>query len=174
MYVPQFLIAGVYRIIWPFRTPYTAEASQRLMMERIPEFAANHLLLVTLFFALLIMLLWSIFGNAMTGVMQVSPAEATRLLNREGAIIVDIRPESDYGSGHILNAVSIPASELEAREAELSKHRGKPVVVYCRNGSTAGPSVRLLKSKGFEKVYSLAGGLEAWRSASLPVSRNSH
>lgn len=140
-------------------------------MDRIPEFAANHLFLITLFIAILIMLLWSVFGNAMTGVMQVQPAEATRLLNREGALIVDVRPHEDYLQGHIINALSIPQAELEGREQELSRHRGKPVIVYCENGTSSAHSVRTLKTKGYEKVYALAGGLVAWRRASLPVAR---
>ena len=140
-------------------------------MEKLPEFIANHLWLVSLFVAILALLLWNIFGSAMSGLAQVGPAEVTRLLNHEKALLLDLRTNADYSSGHILNARNIPAAELESRQKELQKHKSGPIIL-CGNRDADGVKAgRVLKFAGFEKIYSLKGGLEAWRNANLPVTR---
>ena len=53
-------------------------------MERMLEFAGNHLFLVSLFFALLILLIWNLFGGLIGGILRIEPAEMTRLMNRGG------------------------------------------------------------------------------------------
>ncbi|MBI2994335.1 MAG: rhodanese-like domain-containing protein [Gammaproteobacteria bacterium] len=140
-------------------------------MERIPEFIGNHLFLVTLFIAILALLLWNLFGATLTGVAQLEPAEATRMINREGALILDVRPAAEFQEGHVLNAVNIPEAELSSRQKELEKHKDKPVIACCGNGSASTRAVSQLKAGGFEKPYCLRGGLTAWRSAGLPVTR---
>lgn len=141
-------------------------------MEKLPEFIANHLWLVSLFVAILALLLWNIFGSAMSGLTQVGPAEVTRLLNHEKALLLDLRSTADFSSGHILNARSIPAAELEGRQKELQKHKSGPVVLCCNRDSDGARAGRVLQLAGFEKIYSLKGGLEAWRTANLPVTRD--
>lgn len=140
-------------------------------MERIPEFLGNNLFLFTLFMAILALLLWNLFGAALTGVTQVEPADATRMINREGALILDVRPGTEFQEGHILNAVNIPEAELTSREKEIEKHKGKPIIACCHNGSASARAASRLKAGGFEMPYCLKGGLMAWRSAGLPITR---
>ena len=140
-------------------------------MERLPEFIANHLWLVSLFVAILALLLWNIFGSAMSGLGQVGPAEVTRMLNHEKALLLDLRANADYASGHILSAHNIPAAELENRQKELQKHKSAPVILCCSRDADGVRAGRVLKIAGFEKIYSLKGGLEAWRNANLPLAR---
>src|SRR5690606_26102621 len=98
------------------------------IMEKLPEFIGNHLFLASLFIAILILLLWNLFGTALAGVTRVPPSEVTRLMNREKAVIVDVRGSGDFSSGHILNAMNIPESELATRLKELEKFRKQPVI----------------------------------------------
>ena len=140
-------------------------------MERIPEFIGNHLFLFTLFLALLGLLLWNLFGAVMTGVTLVEPAEATRMINREGAVVLDVRPAAEYQQGHVLNAMNIPEAELPERQKELEKHRDKPVIACCESGVASARAVSRLKAGGFEKSFCMRGGLTAWRSAGLPTTR---
>ena len=74
-------------------------------MERMLEFAGNHLFLVSLFFALLTLLIWNLFGGLLSGIMRVEPAEMTRLMNRDHALVVDVRKEEDFRAGHVLHAI---------------------------------------------------------------------
>ena len=141
-------------------------------MEKLPEFIANHLWLVLLFVSILALLLWNIFGAAMSGLAQLGPAEVTRLMNHEKALLLDLRTNADYSSGHILSARNIPAAELEGRQKELQKYKSGPVILCSNRDSDGVKAGRVLKFAGFEKIYSLKGGLEAWRSANLPVTRD--
>ena len=140
-------------------------------MERLLEFALNHPFLVTLFIALLMMLLWNLLGGSLAGVMQIQPAQMTSLMNRDDAVVVDIRSEDDFRNGHIINAVNIPAAEISGDQAVLEKSRDKPVVLYCQNGTDSPRAARKLKGEGFENVSVLKGGLSAWRSAGMPLSK---
>ena len=140
-------------------------------MERLIEFAGNHLFLVTLFISILTLLIWNMYGSAITGATLVEPAEVIRMINHEHAVILDIRSSTDYETGHVLNAINIPDTELNDRLKELGKYQKKPIVVCCANGALTGSIMRVLKTGGFEKVFGMKGGLTAWRNASLPVTR---
>lgn len=147
--------------------------SGELDMERIPEFIGNHPFLVSLFIAILILLLWNIFGGAISGITQASPPDATYLMNRENALVIDVRPGTEFMAGHVLNAINIPEAELESRLQGLEEHKGRPVITCCQNGSASGRIARTLRMNGFEKVFCLKGGITAWQNAGLPISRNS-
>ena len=140
-------------------------------MERLPEFIANHLILVSLFVAILALLLWNIFGSSLSGLSKIGPAEVTRLMNHEKALLLDLRNAADFSTGHILSARNIPAAELEGRQKELQKHKKNPIILCCNRDSDGIKAGRILKFAGYEKLYSLKGGLESWRNANLPVAR---
>lgn len=116
------------------------------------------------------MLLWPLLRRSAGGPW-VDTLQATQLLNREDAILVDVRSAADYAAGHILGARSLPLAELERRAGELDKHKARPVIVYCNAGNTSGGAVSALRKGGFEKVFNLSGGYAAWQQAGLPVEK---
>lgn len=140
-------------------------------MQQLIEFAGNHMILVSLFAAISVMLLWNLFGSAVSGIKQLSPAEVTRLMNRENAILLDVRNANDFKKGHIINSISIPNTELAERQESLEKHKQKVVITYCEHGNLSDKAARSLKASGFEQVYSMKGGVMAWRSANLPLTK---
>lgn len=140
-------------------------------MERFPEFVANHLFLFSLLVAILMLLAWNLFGDSLNGVKMLLPADVTRLINREDAVVVDIRSESDFEKGHIINAMNIPAAELPNQLEKLKAHKQKDIIFNCANGSISPKEARKLKNEGFEKVSCLKGGLLAWQNASLPLTK---
>ncbi len=140
-------------------------------MERLPEFIANHLFLVSLLIALLMLLAWNLFGDNMSGMRLLPPVEVTRLINHEHAVLVDVRTQEDFTQGHIINAINIPQADLEARQTELDKYREKPLVLYCQTGTVSGRMSRALKHQGFSNVSVLKGGVQAWKSAGMPLAR---
>ena len=139
-------------------------------MEKLPEFIANHLFLVSLFVAISSLLFWNIFFSAM-GASQIVPAEVTSLINHEDAELLDIRSAKDFEKGHIINAVNIDMATLGDREKELNKYKDKTVVICCAQGQESIRVARNLKTKGFEKLYSLKGGINAWQNANLPLTK---
>lgn len=140
-------------------------------MERFPEFVANHLFLFSLLLAILTLLLWNLFGDALSGVKMLQPAEVTRLMNNEDAVVLDIRSESDFEGGHIINAMNIPQAQLPEQLDKLKPHKDKGIIFCCASGGVAPKEARKLMNEGYAKVYCLKGGILAWQNASLPLTR---
>jgi rhodanese-related sulfurtransferase len=101
----------------------------------------------------------------------ITPEEAARLLREEGATLVDVREPDEHARERIPGAQNLPLSRLE--EAELALHQGRPVLFHCRSGArTEGNAARLAARCGTVEAYVVAGGLEAWKRAGLPVAED--
>jgi len=138
---------------------------------RIFEFIGNHPILILAFVGTLGALFASEIARRLSGMKSVGPAQATRLSNRENAVFLDTREEREYSDGHIPEALHIPLKQLPERIAELNKYKELPIITYCRSGNRSSSAGNVLKKHGFESVYNLGGGIAAWQSASLPVSK---
>lgn len=114
------------------------------------------------------MLLWPLIAGG--NVAHLTPAEATLMMNREDAIVLDVRETGEWGSGHISGARHISVTQLANRLSELEKFKQKPIIVVCASGNRSSSACGSLKKHGFEKVYSLGGGVAAWRDANLPLT----
>ena len=101
----------------------------------------------------------------------VSAQAATQLINREDALVVDVRDPGDFGAGHVLGARNVPLKELES-SGELAKRKEKPVIVYDADGQRSAQAVAALRKLGFEKVFNLTGGLSGWQQAGLPTEKS--
>ena len=115
------------------------------------------------------LLLWPTLVDNMGGA-KVSAADAVRMINREKAVLIDISEPAEYAAGHPVGARSVPLAALETSR-ELPKNKSLPLVVVCPNGARAPRAVAVLKKLGFENARALAGGLDAWRAANLPVEK---
>jgi molybdopterin/thiamine biosynthesis adenylyltransferase/rhodanese-related sulfurtransferase len=80
----------------------------------------------------------------------------------EDLLLLDVREPFEAEIARIPGARLIPLGQLEARLAELDPWRVRDVVVHCRTGGRSRRACELLRSKGFERVSNLAGGIEAW------------
>ena len=136
-------------------------------MAQLIEFASNHLALVAAFTAVLAALVASLLQGG--GRLAVSPAEAVRLMNSEDAIPVDIRPAKAFHAGHLLKALHTTPEDIAAGAEKLAKHRDKPLIVCCDRGLSSVASAKALRAAGFNKAYSLKGGIEGWRAEGLPL-----
>jgi len=116
------------------------------------------------------MLLWPLLRKG-TGGPWVNTLQATQLMNRDDALVVDLRPADEFAKGHILGARSIPLADLARRSGELDKHKAKPVIVHCGDGNRADGGIALLRKLGFANVVNLSGGYTAWQQAGLPVEK---
>ena len=132
------------------------------------DFVRNNLLLFVVAFVSGAMLLWPLFRRSAGGPW-VNTAEATHLINREDALVVDVRDPGEYGAGHILGAKNVPLSRLG--DAEVAKRKDRPVIVYCDGGERSSKAIAALKKQGFARVVNLTGGLRAWQQAGLPVEK---
>ena len=117
------------------------------------------------------MLLWSFFGNRLLGIKEVDHIAAMQLLNHKNALVLDVREQGEYDSGHILSSKLIPLGKLKERLGELEKYRERPVVVVCRSGQRSASACAMLGKQGFAQAYNLNGGIVAWQKASLPLEK---
>lgn len=118
-----------------------------------------------------VMLLWSLFGNRMRGIKEVNCAEALQLINHKNAVILDVREDSEYKSGHLLNAKWIPLGKLADRIGELERYREQSIVVVCRSGQRSASACATLGKQGFAQAYNLSGGVMAWQKSNLPLEK---
>ena len=118
-----------------------------------------------------LMLLWSLFGNRIRGIIEVDCTAALQLINHKNALILDVREETEYQAGHLLNAKLIPLGKLKERIGELEKYKNQPIVVVCRSGNHSGTACALLGKLGFAQAYNLAGGVLDWQKHKLPLEK---
>lgn len=133
------------------------------------EFINQNILLIGLVVMSGGALLWQLFGGA--GVNGVNPVEATLLINREDAHVVDVRETEEFANGHLPDARHIPLSKLADRVGEIEKFKGKPVIVCCASGMRSSRACGQLKKLGFDNVHNLAGGIDAWVGAGYPIKK---
>jgi rhodanese-related sulfurtransferase len=117
------------------------------------------------------LLLWPLLGKGAGGGGKLSTTDAVQLINREKAVLIDVSDPAEFAAGHALGAKSVPLAQIETSNA-LPKNKALPLVVVCATGSRAGKAVASLKKLGFENAQALAGGLDAWRAANLPVEKS--
>lgn len=116
------------------------------------------------------LLLWPVLaGGARAG--SVTPAEAVQLINREKAVVIDVGEPNEFAAGHVMGARNLPFGQLEDKLAGLVKNKTTPVIMVCPVGARAARAAGLARKLGFEQARSIAGGLRAWRDASLPVEK---
>jgi len=109
-----------------------------------------------------------LLAQARTEIREVSPAEADALRLR-GVTLVDVREASEWDAGHVPGAVHVPKSRLEQDAEAALPDRSAPVALYCAGGFRSLFAGQALAAMGYADVVSVAGGLDAWRSAGLPV-----
>ena len=99
---------------------------------------------------------------------KVSFHQATRLLNQDTAIVLDVRDGSDFKAGHIVDAVNIPFANLAKSLDQLEKHKSKQIIVVDKMGQHAGSAGKILRDNGFN-VVRLQGGISEWSQQNLPL-----
>lgn len=135
-------------------------------MDRVIEFATNHLYLVSAFVGLLALF---VFTELQRGGRRISPQQLSRLVN-DGALVIDLRNPPEFREGHITSSRNIPYSQVSGEADSLTK-TGKPLIFVCALGQVASMAARTAKQAGATEVYHLGGGISSWRQLGLPLVR---
>jgi len=140
-------------------------------MDRLLEFFQANLVLSLVFAGLTVALVYTEVARLFRGFKGISPAQLTDLVNREGALVLDIRGQGEFEKGHIIGSRHLLPSQVDPEGKLLAKAKEQPVVVVCAAGITAsGVASRLVKA-GFKRVSVLEGGIGAWQQAGLPLAK---
>lgn len=134
------------------------------------EFFKHNIMLIGLAIGSGAMLLWPMLNRGgSSGAANLTPNEAVLLMNRANVLILDVRDEAEFASGHITGAKHIPLAELESRLKEIQKYKDKPVILNCQAGMRSSKACAVLHKLEFTQLHNLQGGLNAWTQAKLPL-----
>ncbi len=137
-------------------------------MSQLFTFIGNHPFLVGLFVLLIALF---IRNEVKRGGKTVTSQELVNLINREKAVVVDIRDSKEYFEGHVPKAMNIPFTALQSRVKELEKYKEAPIIVTCKAGQHSSMAGTILRKAGFQNVAKLRGGLLEWRNDNMPVEK---
>jgi rhodanese-related sulfurtransferase len=139
-------------------------------MERLIEYTNHHPWLAgALVLVSIVVVLYEMRAHSETKA-SVSPQDMVRLMN-QGALLIDLRPLEQYSAGHVGGARQMNGDQILQAADTLKKYKEKAVVVYDDSGSLSAAAVRQLAAQGFTKAFNLRGGLAAWRTENLPLTR---
>ena len=132
-------------------------------------FAGRHPILSLALAGITLALLYNEIAGRMGGFRRLGPAQLTALINRDNALVVDLRPSADFGKGHIPGSKNVLMSQFDPESKQLTAAKALPVVLVCKLGQTATDAAKRLRKAGFTKVSVLEGGIQAWQGADLPL-----
>jgi rhodanese-related sulfurtransferase len=139
-------------------------------MQRLLEYIDHHPYLAGAAVLAAVVVVFYEIRERLQSFAALSAMQAVRLMN-QGALVIDLRTREAYDAGHIGDARSVPASELESQAEALKKWRDKSVITYCDSGVSGASAARTLTKLGFTKVFNLQGGMNAWTKDNLPVAK---
>lgn len=141
-------------------------------MDQLITFAMSQPLLSSAWLVIVLLIIVITIRIQMSPIKQLSTQQMTFLVNRESGVVVDSRSEKDYKAGHIIDAIHLDNEKVTKNDfATLEKHKDNPIIVVCSAGLSAGKVANQLAKAGFTRVNLLKGGMNAWLSAGLPVTK---
>ena len=102
----------------------------------------------------------------------LTPAQAVSKLNREKAVVVDLRVPETFEVGHLSGAKNLPMKKLKTEGVSgLPKNKALPIILVCATGGISGKAIPYLTKEGYENVFTLSGGIGAWIKEDFPIDR---
>lgn len=142
-------------------------------MDRYLEFATNHWMLIIALCVVIFLLIQDLIETALQSFDSLSPLLAVAKMNTEDTVVIDVREPAEYASGHIDNALNKPLEKLDASSSDLENYKQSTVLVVCQTGTRSTPACKKLSQQGFEKVFSLKGGMQSWEENKFPIKKSS-
>jgi rhodanese-related sulfurtransferase len=103
---------------------------------------------------------------------KVTVSEFEQLLkNNPEKIILDVRTPGEFTQGHLSNALNIDYTSADFKTKVAGLDKTKPVFVYCATGIRSTSAAKTLSQLGFENIYNLSGGIQAWTRANKPTEK---
>ena len=140
-------------------------------MQEYIEFAGRHSMLFIALAAVVALIIMTELKRATKGYKEVLPSEAVRLINKENAMVLDVREASEIGQGSIIDSKHVALSVLPEKLASLSNNKDQPILVFCKMGNRSAQACKLLLKNSYTNVFGLKGGLTAWINDQLPITK---
>lgn len=137
-------------------------------MEQIVEFITNNWMLAAAWLVLFALLIVSF---TRTSSKTIGNQQITTMINRENAVIIDIRSKADFNKGHLIGSLNIPAAQIKDAEKELEKHQQHPIILVDANGMHSAAAAQQLKKMGMLQINRMQGGILSWTNDNLPLNK---
>lgn len=142
-------------------------------MQEYIEFIQAHPVLSLAWVLLFIAVIITSVKAGFSKIKNISTQQVTMLINRDNAKIIDVRSKEEFKKGHIVNAINVPMAEIKNNQVtQLENYKLSPIVLVCNAGVTSSQAGHLLEKQGFEKLFSLKGGMGDWLAANLPIQKS--
>ncbi len=135
----------------------------------LAAFAGRHQALVLALAGITVAIVVNEAIGKLSGIRRVNPSQLTHMINRDNALVIDLRAIGDFEKGHIASSKNVQLSQFDPEHKQLTPAKELPVVVVCKSGITASTAAKRLRKAGFANVSVLEGGVQAWQSADLPL-----
>ncbi len=140
-------------------------------MQEYIEFAGRHTMLFIALAAVVALIIMTELKRATKGYKEVLPSEAVRLINKENAMVIDIREVNEIEQGSIIDSNHVALSVLPEKLDSLSNNKDQPILVFCKTGNRSAQACKLLLKNNYTNVFGLKGGLTAWVNDQLPITK---
>lgn len=143
-------------------------------MDRYIEFFLNHYILSLALIIVTFLLIQEFFDTTFKKFGALSPLLAVAKMNENQTIIIDVREPPEFVTSHIESAINMPLSKLKEELPKLEEHKKAPVLIACQTGTRSATAGKLLTKAGFEQVFVITGGMQAWENDyKLPIKISS-
>lgn len=137
-------------------------------MHEFITFLSSHSVLTAAIIVVLFSVMIVEFFRAKRSNFEVKPIQAIQLINHDNAVVIDIRSNEHYRKGHIINAYSMNAQDLNQSVKKLEKFWTRPILIVCGTGAESQKLAASLLKRGYN-AYSISGGIRAWSEAQMPL-----
>ncbi len=137
-------------------------------MDQIVEFVTNNWMLAGAWFALVTLLMVSFNSTASKA---IGTQQVTTMMNRDKAVIVDIRPKADFSKGHLLGSINIPVANIKDSLKELEKYQQRPIILVDASGLHSSGAAQQMRKLGIQEISRMHGGILSWTNDNLPLSK---
>lgn len=101
----------------------------------------------------------------------VDAQQAQQILQQQNVQVLDIRTPEEFANGHLISARNLDFYASDFAEQLKQLDPKAPYVMYCASGRRSAEAHLQMKALGFEQVYEIQGGYQAWQSQNLPVQK---
>lgn len=133
------------------------------------EFALNHYLLSAALLVVTYLLIQEFLDTAFKKFKPLSPLLTVAQMNNEESLILDVREAHEFIKGHIDGSINIPLGKINERLDQIAEYKNKSIIVVCQNGARSIPACKNLYKAGYQKLFSITGGMISWEENKLPV-----
>ncbi|MWP61114.1 rhodanese-like domain-containing protein [Gilliamella sp. Pas-s25] len=142
-----------------------------ITLEILP-FVKNHLLLSLGWIVLFIAIIVLTIKGKLSKVKIINNAQAIHMINKQGAVIVDIRSADSFKKGHITDSHNILPIDIKNASAKIiEKFKENIVILIDENGLSSAGIGEILVKQGFLNVFTLKDGIAGWNGENLPLVR---